>query len=181
MRTVALAGFVVVVLSAPAGAQEAPAVPTPTKEHEWLKQLVGEWETEAEMVVEPGKPPVKSKGTETVRLLGGFWLVSEMHGDCLGVPVTGIMTVGYDPQKKKYVGTFVCSMCDLLFKYEGTVNGKVLTLECDGPSPTDPTKTVRMRDVLELKDKDTRTLTSSLLGEDGKWVVFMTATAKRKK
>jgi hypothetical protein len=177
----ALAGFAVVVLSAPVGAQEAPAVPTPTKEHEWLKQFVGEWETEAEMVVEPGKPPVKSKGTETIRSLGGFWIVSEMHGDCLGVPVTGVMTVGYDPQKKKYVGTFVCSMCDLLFKYEGTGGGKVLTLECDGPSPTDPTKTVRMRDVLELKDKDTKVLTSSALGEDGKWVVFMTATSKRKK
>lgn len=181
MRLFALAVLFVAALSGVAGAQDPAQLPAPPKENEWLKQLVGEWETEAEMIVEPGKPPVKSKGIESIRSLGGFWIVSEMTGDCLGVPVTGVMTVGYDPKTKKYVGTFVCSMCDWLFKYEGTINGKVLTLECDGPSPTDPTKTVKMRDVLEVKDKDTKLLTSSILGEDGKWQVFMTATSKRKK
>lgn len=181
MRLFALAAFVVTALSGVAGGQSPPQLPMPPKENEWLKQLVGEWETELEMIVEPGKPPVKSKGTETTRSLGGFWIVSEMKSDCLGVPVTGVMTVGYDPRTKKYVGTFVCSMCDWLIKYEGTLNGQVLTLECDGPNPTDPNKAVRMRDVIELKDQDTRTLTSSLLGEDGKWVTFMTATLKRKK
>src|SRR5262245_40955276 len=95
-------------------AQEAPKMAEPQKEHKWLQQLEGEWETTAEMIVEPGKPPVKSKGTESVRSLGGFWSVSEMKGECMGVKVTGLMTVGYDARKKKYVGTWVCSMCDWL-------------------------------------------------------------------
>ena len=90
-------------------AQEPPKMPTPQKEHQWLKQFVGEWDTEAEVVMEPGKPPVKMKGTESARLVGGFWLISELKGECFGVPMTGIITVGYDTQKKKYVGTFICS------------------------------------------------------------------------
>ena len=185
MRKFAVAGFVAVVLAVPslARAEDPFKPPAPQKEHEWLKQFVGEWVNEGEIIMEPGKPPVKSKGTESTKLLGGFWLVSEMKGECFGVEMTGVMTVGYDAKKKKYVGTWVCSMCDWLCQYEGTVDatGKVLTLECEGPSPTDPGKVVKMRDVMELKDKDTRLLTSYIQGDDGKWVQFMTMTAKRKK
>jgi hypothetical protein len=180
MRMYALAGFVAVALAGPASAQEALKPPAPQKEHEWLNQFVGEWELESEMLLEPGKPPVKGKGTESVRSLGGFWIVSEMKGECLGFTVTGVMTVGYDPRTKKYVGTWVCSACDWLCHYEGSVDGKTLTLHCEGPNPTTG-KTAKMKDVMEWKDKDTRVLTSSILGEDGKWTVFMTATAKRKK
>ncbi len=179
MRKLAVLAMVAAVLTGGAVAQDAPKTPAPQKEHQWLKQLDGEWETEAEIALEPGKV-VKSKGTESVRSLGGFWSVSEMKGDCLGVPVTGLMTVGYDAQKKKYVGTWVCSMCDWLCQYEGTVDGQVLTLECEGPNPTTG-KLVKMRDVIEIKGKDHKVLTSSMLGEDGKWVPFMTMTSRRKK
>jgi hypothetical protein len=181
MRKIAvLATAVMLISGAEMWAQDASKTPTPQKEHEWLKQLEGEWETEAEMVVEAGKPTVKCKGTESIRSLGNFWSVSELKGDFMGTPVTGIMTVGYDPQKKKYVGTWVCSMCDWLCHYEGKVDGKVLTLETEGPDPTTG-KTVKMRDVIEIKSKDQKVMTSSMLGEDGKWVTFMTMTSRRKK
>jgi hypothetical protein len=180
MRTIVAAGLVAVVIAGAGRAQDSGKMPAPQKEHEWLKAFAGEWESEAEMVMAPGQPPVKSKGTESAKLLGGFWLVSEMKGECMGVPVTGLMTVGYDAQKKKYVGTWVCSMCDWLCKYEGSADGKVLTLECEGPHP-ETGKLVKMKDVVELKDKDHKTLTSSMLGDDGKWVTFMTMTSKRKK
>jgi hypothetical protein len=176
----AVVAVVAAVLAGRGAAQDVPKPPAPQKEHAWLKQLEGEWDSEAVMVMGPGAPPVTSKGTETVRTLGGFWSVAEMRGECMGVPMTGVMTVGYDAQKKKYVGTWVCSMCDQLWRYEGTVAGPVLTLETEGPSPTDPGKVVRMRDVIEVKGKDTKVLTSSMLGDDGKWVTFLTATSKRK-
>jgi hypothetical protein len=180
MKTVAGLVMAAVLVGGAARAQDAPKMPAPGKEHAWLKQLEGEWVIEGEGIVEPGKPPVRSKGTETVRTLGGFWIVSEMTGDCMGTPVTGVMTVGYDAQKKKYVGTWVCSMCDRLFEYEGTVDGNVLTLNTEGPHVVTG-KLVKMRDVIEIKDKDHRVLTSSMQGEDGKWVPFMTMTARRKK
>lgn len=165
------------------GRADGPALAAPAKEHAWLRQLVGEWEFESEAVMAPGQPPVKGKGSETVRAVGGFWTVGEMKCEMMGRPMTGLMTVGYDAAKKKYVGSWVCSACDWMCRYEGSVDsaGRTLTLNCEGPSPADPAKTVRMKDVLELTDKDTRVLTSSLLGDDGKWVPFMTMTARRKK
>ena len=41
----------------------------PQKEHEWLQKLVGEWASEAEATMEPGQPPAKFTGTESVRSL----------------------------------------------------------------------------------------------------------------
>jgi hypothetical protein len=163
-------------------AADMPQPTPPAKEHEWLKKFVGEWECDAEMVMEPGKPPVKSTGTETVRDLGGYWIVGENKGECMGMSVTGVMTVGFDAAKKKYVGTWICSMDGFLFQYVGSVDstGKILTLETEGPNPATG-KTAKMKDVVEWKSPDHRVLTSSILGEDGKWVTFVTMNAKRKK
>ncbi|QEL17667.1 DUF1579 domain-containing protein [Limnoglobus roseus] len=177
-----LVGLMTVLVAGFAPAEDAPKPPAPQKEHGWLKQLEGEWACESEAVFEPGKPAVKCRGTETVKSLGGFWTVGEMKGEFMGTPVTGIMTVGYDAKKGKYVGTWVCSMDGHLCTYEGSVDaaGKVLTLETEGVHPATG-KAVKMKDVLEMKDKDTRVMTSSAQGADGKWETFMTMTAKRKK
>ncbi len=173
--------LVVAVLAAGVAARAADEhkPPVPQKEHEWLKQLDGEWVTETEAVMEPGKPPMKMTGTEVTRNLGGLWSVGEFKGECMGVPVTGLLTIGYDAQAKKYNGTWVCSMCDHLCKYEGTLQGNVLTLNTEMPNPATG-KLTKMKDVIEVKGKDHKVLKSSMLGDDGKWVEFMTINARRK-
>ena len=177
---VLLTGVVVLAGAAASRAQDVPTPPPPQREHEWLKQFAGEWETESEMTAGPGQPAVKCKGTESARMLGGYWIVSEMKGDYMGTPVTGLLTVGYDPKARKYVGTWVCSMGDFLCTYQGTAEGKTLSLETEGPHPATG-KAVKMKDVVELKTPDHKVLTSYVQGEDGKWVPFMTMNARRKK
>ena len=73
--------------------------------HIWLQQFVGEWESESEVFMEPGKPPMKFKGTESSRMIGAFWVVAEGKGDMMGMPFTSLLTLGYDPEKNKYIGS----------------------------------------------------------------------------
>jgi hypothetical protein len=182
MKTSTILAVATLVVIGGLRASDPPKPPLPQKEHEWLKQLEGEWVTEAEMTMGPGQPPMKCNGTESVRSLGGFWTVGEMKTNMMGTPVTGIMTLGYDPKAKKYVGTWVCSIEGHFWKYEGTLDdsGKVLTLNTEGPDMTAPGKLAKMKDVIEIKDKDHKMLTSFMQGADGKWTQFMTLHARRK-
>ncbi len=61
--------------------EQAKMKPEPQKEHEWLQRFVGEWTFEGEATMEPGKPPAKFSGTESVRSLGGFWILAEGQGE----------------------------------------------------------------------------------------------------
>lgn len=189
MKKLALAGFVVALLcsaSAFGGEDKAkvPEMPPPAKEHAWLQQLVGTWETEFECVMEPGKPAMKGSGTEVARSLGGFWVVAEGQATMEGMPgsMNSVLTLGYDPEKKKYTGTWIDSMTSHLWKYEGSLDssGKVLTFECEGPCPTKPGKISKFREVTEIKGKDHRVFTSSILGDDGKWSKMVTVNYRRK-
>jgi hypothetical protein len=162
--------------------QECGMTAEPQKEHQWLQKFVGEWTFEGEATMEPGKPPEKFKGTESVRSLGGLWIVAEgeMPGD--GTTNT-VMTLGYDPQRKRFVGTFIASMMTHLWPYDGALDaaGKVLTLDTEGPNFAAGGKMAKFQDAIELKSDDHRVLTSQMLGDDGKWHRFMTAHYRRKK
>src|SRR5687768_14671673 len=93
----------------------------PQQEHQWLQQLVGEWTSEADCSMGPDKPMEKFKGTETVRSIGGLWVVCEGRGEMPGGGLaTTIMTLGYDPAKKLYLGTFIGSMMTHMWVYAGT-------------------------------------------------------------
>lgn len=160
-----------------------PPMPTPQKEHDWLKQFVGEWESEGEGTMGPGQPAMQCKGTMSTRMLGGFWMISDIKGDMMGAPVQAVHTVGYDTQAKKYIGTWVDSVMNHMWTYSGSVDssGKILTLEADGPDMTKPGKMAKYRDVYEFKSKDHFTMSSQMFGEDGKWHQFMTSNVHRKK
>ena len=62
-----------------------------------------------------------------------------------------LITLGFDPAKKKYVGSWVGSMMPQLWTYEGALDptGRILALESQGPSFEDPTKTSLYRDTIE--------------------------------
>jgi hypothetical protein len=155
----------------------------PQEEHNWLQKFVGDWTSEAEMQ-EPGQPPVKSTGTETVRSLGGLWTVAEGQGEMPGGgAATMIMTLGYDPHRQRFVGTWIGSMMAHLWVYEGKLDRatNTLTLESEGPSMAGDGTLARYRDAIEFKGNDHRVLTSHVLGDDSQWQKFMTADYRRKK
>lgn len=67
-------------------------------EHGWLEQLLGEWSFESEMTLEPGAEPIRTTGTQTVRTLGGFWVLAEPRFRTTGgEEASSVMTLGFDP------------------------------------------------------------------------------------
>ena len=165
--------------------QEEPSMRIePQKEHEWLQKLVGEWTFEGEMAMGPGKPTEKCAGTESVRSLGDIWILAEGHGETPGCgPATMLMTLGFDPRRRRFVGTFVASMMTHLWLYDGGLDAaeKVLTLNTEGPDMAAEGKLARFKDAIEIKSHDHRILTSHMLGDDGKWRKVMTAHYRRTK
>ncbi len=169
--------------TSPGGAAaEMPPMPQPQEEHSWLQQIVGEWETVTEIHMEPGQPPMKAEGTETVRAVGGFWVVGESWGEMMGMPFHGISTMGYDLEKEAFVGTWIDSMNSYLWNYVGTLSedGKSLILSTEGPCPMTPGIHTKFQEVLEIKSPDHKVFTSSIQGEDGKWVKMIEVNARRK-
>jgi len=100
-----------------------------------------------------------------------------------GGAMTTLMTLGYDPPTKRYVGTFIGSMMTHLWVYDGALDAaeRVLTLDTEGPSMAAAGKVTKYKDVIEFKNDDHRVLTSHTLGDDGKWRPFMTVNYRRKR
>ena len=164
-------------------AQENPMEAKPQQEHQWLERLVGEWSYELDCQMGPDAAPSKATGCEVVRSIGGLWTVREGEGEMPGCgKAQTVMTLGFDPQKQRFVGTFIASMMTHLWIYEGTLDasGKRLVLDTEGPNCSQ-TGMARFQDIVEIVDDDHRMLSSQTLGEDGEWHQFMTGHYRRKK
>jgi hypothetical protein len=166
-----------------ASAAAQPGLPQPGKEHEILKQLEGTWEATVKMPGAPGQPAMESKGEETNKLrCGGLWLISDFKSAFAGQPFEGHGIYGYDSTKKKYTSVWVDSMETYILHSEGTLDtsGKILTLKGEGPDGKGKLTKWKMTD--EFKDQDTRVFTMAMDGgADGKDIVALTITYKRKK
>ncbi len=185
MQRVGMIGFMAILAGGSIlfAMQETPEATPIEKEHKWLQQFVGEWDTESEIAVGPDQPPLKLKGIQSARSIGGLWIVSEIKGDTpIGTPMYAVLTLGFDPQKKKFVGTWIDSATAYLWIYEGSLDtaGKILTLDTQGPNPMSAGKTAKFREVIEFKSKDHKVFTSSMQSEDGQWQTFVTANFRRK-
>lgn len=158
--------------------------PEARKEHRWLAGLVGEWTFESAACGEAAEPTAKVAGSETVQGLGALWVVgrssSEMPG---GGTAQMMLTLGYDPDKQRFVGSWVGSMMTNMWVYEGQLDpaGNVLTLDTTGPAFDGSGRMARYQDIITVEDPDRRTLTSRVLGDDGAWTEFMKARYVRRK
>jgi hypothetical protein len=149
-----------------AKAQEMP-IPQPTAEHKLLAAEEGTWDAVIKSFENgPDSAPVVSKGVEVNTVItGGLWLASTFKGEFGGVTFEGRGFYGFDPTKKKYVGTWIDSMTPTLTVLEGTYDEKTktLTLTGDGICPIDGTK-LSQRLVTTLKSDGTREFTMYMTG-----------------
>lgn len=156
-------------------------------QHRWLLRMLGEWTSEGEADAGPGKPTEHFKSKETVTAIGEIWVqFNGRMGDGTmpdGKPAITQMTLGYDPKRGRFVGTFIGSMMTHLWPYEGTLDAaeRVLSLDSEGPSFTSEGRYEPYRDEIELVNDDHRILRSFTKKPDGSWTKFMEAHYRRVK
>ncbi len=157
-----------------------PHIPPPQDQHRWLQQLIGAWTFE----VQCGDD--RFRGSENVRALGELWIVGEGRGPTLnGNEARNIITLGFDPARGRFVGTWVGSMMTHLWVYDGELDasGRVLSLYADGPKMDATGKptggTAKYKDVIEIISPNERTLTGHMQDDKGEWLQLMKATYRR--
>jgi hypothetical protein len=155
MACLSLAWF----LASFAVAQE-PSKPLP--EHKILAADEGTWDATIRMYAGgPDAEPSVSKGSEVNEVLpGGLWVLSKFEGEFGGMKFYGRGQFGFDPVKKKYVGTWLDSMSTVLSVLEGDYDAKTKTMTYvgDGYDPEHKAK-FSQKMVTTMKDDGTRVFT----------------------
>jgi hypothetical protein len=140
-------------------AQE-PSKPLP--EHKILASDEGTWDATIRMYAGgPDAEPSVSKGSEVNEVLpGGLWVLSKFEGEFGGMKFHGRGQFGFDPVKKKYVGTWLDSMSTVLSVLEGDYDAKTKTMTYvgDGYDPEHKAK-FSQKMVTTMKDDGTRVFT----------------------
>ena len=159
-------------VSSMAMAQGESPIPSPTAEHKIVCAEEGTWDATIKSYPNgPESEPTISKGVEVNTVLsGGLWLTSAFQADFGGMKFEGRGQFGYDPAKKKYVGTWVDSMSPSLTVLEGCYDAKTKTMTYtgDGVCPMDGSKVVQ-RMVTTTKADGSREFTLYLTGHpDGR-------------
>lgn len=106
---------------------------TPTEMHKWLATLDGEWDADITMWMDPSQPPIKSKGTTTMKMImDGRYQHSDHTGEFAGMPFYGQSLVAFDNAKKKFISTWIDTMGTGIMILEGTFDSKTKTMNLSG-------------------------------------------------
>jgi hypothetical protein len=158
-------------------------VARPTPAHEWLEQFIGEWEFSPPPP--PGVPAPQTQQTyvQTFRSLRGIWFIGEGEmPEPDGTIGTTITTLGFDPARNRFVGTWIGSMMSHLWVYEGELDAerRILSLYTVGPDMSGDSGLVHYCDAFEMVDPGYYVQRSSIRSDDGTWAEFMAVDYRRR-
>lgn len=154
------------------------------KEHEWLQKFIGDWTATGEMPASADQPAMSWTTKEKGRAIGPLWIQAESESTMPdGNPATMQLTLGYDTNKQRFVGTWIGSMMDYLWIYDGelSADGRTITLNATGPNMGKPGTTAAYQDIHTFISDDHRLFTSQIQNENGAWQQIMEAHYYRQK
>jgi Protein of unknown function (DUF1579) len=150
--------------------------PEPSPGHLWLLRLLGSWRWESEPVPDVPSPPDR-EGVEEWRAIGQLWV----QGESRSPSGHSLMTLGWDAERGRAVGTWLGSMMPQLWHYDGELEVEVgrLSLYSVGPSWTEEGASARYRDVIQWVNEDERLLIGEIEEGAGEWRRFMCTRYRR--
>jgi Protein of unknown function (DUF1579) len=122
-----------------------------------MRRDIGAWNVAIKMFVDPSGEPVVGKGTETNVMLGELWLIGRFTGDIMGGSFEGSRQTGFDPEKKKFVASWVDSKNPYPAHTEGDWNEKTQTLTSIGTGKGPSGNEVKMKMVATYNKDGSRT------------------------
>ena len=153
--------------------------PQPTAEHAFVLKAVGEWQGTLTTTM-PDMPSETIPVTETVEAVGGFWTQARFECEFMGAPYVGTGCTGYDPQRKKFIGTWIDSMSSYLAVMEGERDPKTQALVMRWQAPDHMTGALTPHRFVSVDLKDGGNETTFYMGEGAAEVKTMVIAMKRK-
>lgn len=158
---------------------EHPQTVDPDAAHAWLEQFLGDWHGVSDA---PGEDDeVTWEFDESAEAVGKLWIVARSSSPESDPPFASVLTLGYDPEKGEYVGTWIDSMLPRMWTYRGWLDAETdtLILQAEGPDMSDPGKTAIYQDRVRFIDPDHKRVSSFAQTADGKWQEFMSVNYVR--
>lgn len=151
-------------------------------EHMRLHELVGEWDIETTLWFSAEAKGQTSKATETMKKgPGELWVYSAYEGTFMGEPFIGRFSMGYDQNRKKYVGTWMDNSNSSMTQLIGDYDKKKKAITYQNSTMGKDGKEFKFRSVMTFKDKDHHTYAMYFPGADGKEFKAMEFKYTRKK
>jgi len=133
--------------------------------------MAGDWKVRCLYFMGTSDEPIEVNGTETIELLGDYWIFARFEADVLGSPMQGQAATGYDPIRKCFVGTWKDTSTPFHYNFEGVIeetDGDKKTLKLSGEN-YDPMRQCRAvyHSTIEYLSTKERVLFLSVEAEGG--------------
>ncbi len=143
----------------------------PGEGHEIFASLVGTWNVEMSMLMEPGAEPSVSEGTMVnTTILGGRFLQNSFEGTSMGMDFGGFGLLGFNNSTGEYEGlwvdTFGTMMPPLSHGSYDSETG-VLTMHRKMNDPN--FGTMEMREVITIESNDRHTMEMFMQAPEGEY------------
>ncbi len=152
----------------------------PQDEHKLLQRFDGQWQFTKKSVPADGRSDQVGSGEVSAKMLGDFFVLSQWKGEIYGAKFQAAQTLGFDPRKQRYVGTWADSIMSHQWQLEGRADKSESTLVINSKGPGADGKPTEYREWYRFRSADEIHVRSEMK-KDEKWVEFMTTELKRKK